>query len=128
MNRLAATFGCLLTLALLSCAPSWPRYHADRSVFSGDCDGYREAQIDSTTFEISFCGAYDYSSRYLYPLYRASEVVTSKGYDGFIVLSRDLTRNFRTSMIRIRAVRGENLLAFNAHRLLQSLGPDIAKQ
>src|SRR5437660_905919 len=93
----------LSILAFISCAPSMPSYHADHSTFSGDCDGYRDRQIDSTTFEISYCGIREYEARYLYPLYRAAEVITSKGFDRFVVLQRDLERTSRTSTIRVRA-------------------------
>src|ERR1044071_1883121 len=91
--------GGILFLLLIGCAPT---YHRDRSVFSGDCEGYKETKIDSTSYLVTICGGYPYDNADLYVLYRAAEWPVAAGKTYFAVIENPPTHAKARAAKRIR--------------------------
>jgi hypothetical protein len=104
-------------------------YHRDRSVLSGDCDGYRDKQLDSTSYLITMCGGYFYEEADLYVLYRAAELTVANKKRYFVVIDNPVTHASIRAAKRIRILQDtatDTMTAFNAESLLVSLAPYIA--
>jgi hypothetical protein len=101
-NKTLRLMGVILTLLTASCGT---RYQAaDESVLSNigltNTLGYKDYQIDSQTFSISFIGNgfTNPSSVFNYTLTRAAEVASKNGFPYFVVISqRDRTEIFADS-------------------------------
>ena len=85
----------LLPLLLAACVSSGPTPY--RPVTSDSAYGFHETKIDDTTYRIEVAGNRR-TSRALVEnqlLYRAAELATAQGADGFVILERDVEAEVR---------------------------------
>jgi len=84
-NRAIALLGIGL-LFLASCAT---KYAPATGSFWGGHTGYSEIPLDSTTYQVTFCGNNNTSDEVVnrYALYRSAELTDQRGFDYFIILN-----------------------------------------
>lgn len=91
MTRIATGLSLALAIALAACAtPPTPYQPIGEARY-----GYAEEQIDAETWRVRFAGntATDRAVVEDYVLYRAAEIATANGADGFVVLKEDVEKD-----------------------------------
>ncbi len=86
-NRAIALLGIGL-LFLASCAT---KYAPATGSFWDGHTGYSEIPLDSTTYQVTFCGNNNTTDEIVnrYALYRSAELTSQRGFDYFVVLNNN---------------------------------------
>ncbi len=125
---LRALLFIIIAFTLSACGAS---KYTPYSKWSLPAHGYSEAQLDSTTYQVSYVDpSADVSDRFA--LYRAAELTKQRGFDYFIVADTqpsstddDLSKVTKTVRMYKGDAPADNPQAYNAISMLAVMGPSV---